>query len=73
MEHYGSGMAGTLLTEVAFVRWLGVTGTGIAACLFNLLVAVAAVMLARGLLGKGRQIADESTPLSGLSKLSASG
>ncbi len=32
-------VAGTLLTEAAFIGWLGVTGTGIAAALFNFLAA----------------------------------
>jgi spermidine synthase len=66
-------VAGTLLTEAAFIGWLGVTGTGIAAGLFNLLAAAAALIIARSVLGRGRESMDGSGSRSALSKPSATG
>ncbi len=66
-------VAGTLLTETAFIGWLGVRGTGIAAAMFNFLAAAAAILIARPFLRRSREVNDESTPLSGAFKTSGTG
>ncbi len=66
-------VAGTLLTEAAFIEWFGVRGTGIAAALLNLLAAATAVIIARLPMRGAEESVEQSSILGKLSRLTTTG